>query len=204
MVILTIFKYSNTTNFFNHIKNKYMKNKIIFLSSLVIMSLNHFISCSDNKDNSKTTDPLAAAASMSSEDIKKAKEEEIANLPENIFIIEGNDAMQFNLHELKAKAGKPITLTLKHVGKASIKDMGHNIVILKPGTNLNEFASRAANDVNDNYIPKNDPSIIAHTKLLGGGEQDTITFTIDDKGTYDFLCTFPAHSATMKGKLIVE
>ena len=192
MVILTIFKYSNTTNFFNHIKNKYMKNKIIFLSSLVIMSLNHFISCSDNKNNSKTTDPLAAAASMSSEDIQKAKEEEIANLPENIFIIEGNDAMQFNLHELKAKAGKPITLTLKHV------------VILKPGTNLNEFASRAANDVNDNYIPKNDPSIIAHTKLLGGGEQDTITFTIDDKGTYDFLCTFPAHSATMKGKLIVE
>ncbi|WP_255448944.1 plastocyanin/azurin family copper-binding protein [Apibacter sp. B2912] len=112
--------------------------------------------------------------------------------------------MQFNIHELKAKAGKPITLTLKHVGKASVKDMGHNIVIIKPGTNFNDFANRAAKDAADDYIPKNDPSIVAHTKLLGGGEQDTITFTINEKGTYEYLCTFPAHSATMRGKLIVE
>lgn len=180
-----------------------MKKKIILLALFLITSLNLYTSC-NKKDSSHKIDPLSAAASMTKEDIQKSKEEEIANLPENTFIVEGDDAMQFNIHELKAKAGKPITLTLKHVGKASVKDMGHNIVIIKPGTNFNDFANRAAKDAADEYIPKNNPSIVAHTKLLGGGEQDTITFTINEKGTYEYLCTFPAHSATMRGKLIVE
>ncbi|WP_256377550.1 plastocyanin/azurin family copper-binding protein [Pedobacter sp. L105] len=42
------------------------------------------------------------------------------------------------------------------------------------------------------------------TKLIGGGESDTIMFTINEKGTYDYVCSFPGHSALMKGKLIIE
>lgn len=180
-----------------------MKNRIILLSTFILTSLTLLIDCNKN-DSSKKIDPLSAAASMTKEDTDKEKKEEIANLPENTFIIEADDAMQFNIHELKAKAGKLINLTLKHVGKASVKDMGHNLVIIKPGTNFNDFVNRAARDVTDHYIPKNDPSIVAHTKLLGGGEQDTITFIINEKGIYDYLCTFPTHSATMKGKLVIE
>jgi azurin len=180
-----------------------MKNKIILFSALLLTLLNFFNSC-NKKDSSKKIDPLTVAASMSKEDIKKAKEEEIANLPENTFVIEGDDAMQFNIHELRAKAEIPILIIFKHIGKASVKEMGHNLVIIKPGTNFNDFANRAAEDVTNHYIPKNDTSIVAHTKLLSGGEQDSIRFTINKKGIYDYLCTFPAHSATMKGKLIVE
>ena len=47
-------------------------------------------------------------------------------------------------------------------------------------------------------------SIIAATKLLGGGETDTVIFDAPAAGTYEFLCSFPGHYAIMKGKFIVE
>ncbi|KIA98798.1 MULTISPECIES: azurin [unclassified Flavobacterium] len=123
----------------------------------------------------------------------------------NVLVIEGNDQMQFNTKELKAVAGKPITLTLKHVGKIPKAAMGHNVVILQEGTDEAAFAGKAAAAKDTDYIPASEKaSIIAHTKLIGGGEEDTIEFTVDKKGTYNFLCTFPGHVAMMKGVLIVE
>ncbi|CAC9976695.1 azurin [Flavobacterium panici] len=124
---------------------------------------------------------------------------------ENVLVIEGNDQMQFNKTELKAVAGKPIKLTLKHVGKIPKEAMGHNLVILQQGTDEGAFAAKAIEAKATDYIPASEKaSIVAHTKLLGGGEEDTIEFTIDKKGTYNFLCTFPGHVAMMKGVLIVE
>ena len=46
--------------------------------------------------------------------------------------------------------------------------------------------------------------VIVYTKLLGGGESDTITFDAPEKGYYTFLCTFPGHWGLMKGKLVVK
>ncbi|MNT42110.1 Azurin-2 [compost metagenome] len=113
--------------------------------------------------------------------------------------------MQFNTNELRAVAGKTITLTLKHVGKIPKEAMGHNLVILQEGTDEAAFAAKAIEAKATDYIPASEKaSIVAHTKLLGGGEEDTIEFTIDKKGTYNFLCTFPGHVAMMKGVLIVE
>ena len=40
--------------------------------------------------------------------------------------------------------------------------------------------------------------------MIGGGESVTIEFDAPEAGTYDFLCTFPAHFAMMKGKFIVK
>ena len=53
------------------------------------------------------------------------------------------------------------------------------------------------------YIPEGD-EIIAYTKLLGGGDSDTITFEAPKKGIYTFICTFPGHWQLMKGKFIVK
>ncbi|WP_125719335.1 azurin [Flavobacterium ustbae] len=124
---------------------------------------------------------------------------------ENVLVIEGNDQMQFSTNELKAVAGKPIKLTLKHVGKIPKEAMGHNLVILQEGTDQANFALKANDAKATDYIPESEKaSIIAHTKLLGGGEEDTIEFTIDKKGSYPFVCSFPGHVAMMKGVLIVE
>ena len=45
-----------------------------------------------------------------------------------------------------------------------------------------------------------DDRIIAHTKLLNPGETDSIKFPGQVAGIYEFVCTFPGHSATMFGE----
>lgn len=136
---------------------------------------------------------------------KKAEMAVSAQPKATIINLEANDMMKYNLTVLKAVAGRPIQLTLKHTGKFPVTAMGHNVVFLKPGTDVDNFASEALAAKDTQYIPASKKaSIIAHTKLLGGGEKDTITFTIAKKGTYTYICSFPGHYTMMKGKLIVE
>lgn len=169
------------------------------ISILILMGFLAVTSCGKKEtvpaDQTETTEPStegeAAPTAVTAE--------------ENVLVIEGNDQMQFNVNELKAVAGKPIKLTLKHVGKIPKEAMGHNLVILQEGTDQAAFALKANDAKATDYIPESEKaSIIAHTKLIGGGEEDTIEFTIDKKGSYPFICSFPGHVAMMKGVLIVE
>ena len=169
-------------------------NKKVKITSLIIMGVLTFTSC--GKKETTTIEPTEVNQSTD-----EGQSEELSN----VLVIEGNDQMQFDTKELKAAAGKPITLTLKHVGKMPKEVMGHNLVILQEGTDEAAFTAKAVNAKDTDYIPASEKAaVIAHTKLLGGGEEDTIEFTIDKKGTYNFLCTFPGHVAMMKGVLIVE
>ncbi len=116
----------------------------------------------------------------------------------------GNDQMKFNLKEIKVKAGQKVKLTLKHVGQLDVNAMGHNFVLLKQGTDLAEFAQQAATAKSNDYIPQNTDKVIAHTEMIGGGEETTIEFDAPAAGTYDFICSFPGHYIQMQGKFIVE
>ena len=117
----------------------------------------------------------------------------------------GNDMMQYSTKELKVKAGAEVTLTLRHIGKMDLKVMGHNFVLLKPGIEIPVFSLEAANaGESKNWIPNDGKDVIAHTKMVGGGQSTSITFTAPPAGTYDFICSFPGHSGVMKGKFIVE
>ncbi|WP_225919348.1 plastocyanin/azurin family copper-binding protein [Actomonas aquatica] len=121
-------------------------------------------------------------------------------------VIEANDQMKFNVTKVEAKAGSSITLTLKNVGKLPKTAMGHNLVVLKQSANATQFATAAMGAAASEYIPANmADQVIAHTKLLGPGESDSITFTVpSEPGEYVFLCSFPAHfMAGMKGLLVV-
>lgn len=121
------------------------------------------------------------------------------------LVLEGNDAMQFNKKELRVKAGQTVKLTLKHTGKLAKAAMGHNFVLLAQGTNVADFGQKAAQARDNDYIPKSEASkIIAHTKMIGGGETTSVTFKAPKKGTYTYICSFPGHYALMQGKLIVE
>ncbi len=40
--------------------------------------------------------------------------------------------------------------------------------------------------------------------MIGGGQSDQISFTVNEPGTYVFLCTFPGHYQIMRGEFIVE
>lgn len=119
----------------------------------------------------------------------------------------GNDQMQFNTKALEVTAGQKVTLTFKHIGQLPAVAMGHNVIILKPGTELPAFAAKCAPAKDHGYIPQDEESkalIIANTKMLGGGEEDTITFTAPEAGEYPFICSFPGHFAIMQGVLTVK
>lgn len=129
----------------------------------------------------------------------KKVDDNVANI-----VITGDDLMQFNLNEIKVKAGQKVKLTLRHIGKLDKNVMGHNVVILKPGVDAAEFASLASTEKNNEYIPKDTQDVIVNTRIIGGGETTSIEFDAPAVGTYDFICSFPAHFAMMKGKFIVE
>lgn len=119
-------------------------------------------------------------------------------------VVNSNDAMKFDVSEIKVKAGEEIKLTLNHTGKLGKDVMGHNFVVLAQGTDVQAFANSAIQAKANDYIPEGNDSVLAHTKVIGGGESDTITFTLKEKGTYEFICSFPGHSFMMKGVIIVE
>lgn len=121
--------------------------------------------------------------------------------------ITANDQMQFNIKAFEVTAGEKVTLSLKHIGQLPAVAMGHNVVILTAGTAVPAFATKCAPAKDTGYIPQDEESkkeMVAHTKLLGGGESDEITFTAPAAGDYPFICTFPGHFAIMQGVMTVK
>lgn len=119
--------------------------------------------------------------------------------------VTANDQMKFDKKVIEVPAGATVTLTLEHIGKMPLQTMGHNFVLLKPGTDLDAFAMAAATAKETDYIPgRKKDAVLVHTRMLGGGESDTITFTAPAAGTYKFICSFPGHYLAMQGNFIVR
>lgn len=120
----------------------------------------------------------------------------------------GNDQMQFSTKAIEVTAGDKVVLTFKHIGKLPKAAMGHNFVLLKADTKVQEFALKAMQAATTEYIPVDEESkkpILTHTKLLGGGETEVLTFTAPaEPGAYPYVCTFPGHFALMQGVLTVK
>ena len=124
------------------------------------------------------------------------------------IVITGNDTMQFSTREFSVPAGKKVELEFKNVGKLPKIAMGHNLVILKEGVSALSFGAKVlqAGGNATNALPESVmEEVLAHTKLLGPGESETITFTAPEKaGAYQFVCTFPGHYAMMRGIMNVK
>ena len=139
-----------------------------------------------------------SASATKTEESKAASSDDVIELT-----INGDDLMKFDKSELRAKAGSTVKITLNHTGTMAKTVMGHNLVILKMGTDVADFANRAMTAKDNDYIPEGD-EVLATTGLIGGGESTSVTFEAPAKGEYDFICSFPGHYALMKGKFIVE
>ena len=123
----------------------------------------------------------------------------------NQITLTGNDLMKYSDTLFKVKAGEVVTLKLTNIGKLPKSSMGHNFVLLKTGVDIVNFATEAMSAQASDYIPSAlVNSIIVNTKLLGPGESDEITFTINEKSSHDFICSFPGHYGGMKGRIIAE
>jgi azurin len=119
--------------------------------------------------------------------------------------IGGNDAMQFDKKELAvAPECTQVEVTLKHTGKLPAQAMGHNWVLVKTA----DVAAVASDGIGagfaNDHVKKGDARVIAHTKIVGGGQSTSITFptaALKKGESYTYFCSFPGHSAIMKGLL---
>lgn len=119
--------------------------------------------------------------------------------------IESNDAMQFNLKTMEVPATcKDFTVTLKHTGTLAKNAMGHNWVLSHASDEAAINRDGMSAGLDSNYLKAGDARVIAHTKVIGGGESDSTTFAVSKLKAgeqYAFFCSFPGHAALMKGTL---
>lgn len=175
--------------------------KIFIIPALVFaISLSSCGGGNDTKSTSTDNTATEESTDAGAETVPGIENIELSNT----WTVEGNDQMKFDTELIRVKAGEPVEITLKNVGTMPKESMGHNFVVLKPGVDLPTFGAEATGAADSEYIPKSSlSSIVAHTKLLGPGEEDKITFTIE-KGVYDYICSFPGHYGVMKGKIVAE
>jgi azurin len=119
--------------------------------------------------------------------------------------IEGNDAMQFNKPAIEvSKSCKEFTVKLKHAGKLPKQAMGHNWVLAKTADVQAVAADGVAAGLPQDYVKAGDARVVAHTKVVGGGESDSVSFPVaklSAADSYTFFCSFPGHSSIRKGTL---
>ncbi len=122
--------------------------------------------------------------------------------------IAGNDAMQFDVSSISVPAScAQFTINLSHSGKMPAGAMGHNVVISSKADMQGIATAGMTAGLANNYVKADDARIIAHTKIIGGGENTSVTFDtskIKGVGPYEFFCSFPGHSSMMKGTISVE
>ncbi|MBB5214163.1 azurin [Parapusillimonas granuli] len=121
--------------------------------------------------------------------------------------VESNDAMQFNTKEIVVdKSCKEFTINLKHVGKLPKAAMGHNVVITKEADKQGVATDGMAAGLDKDYVKAGDSRVIAHTKVIGGGESTSVKFDASKLSAgekYVFFCSFPGHWSIMTGTLKV-
>ncbi|MCE7032943.1 azurin [Lysobacter sp. GX 14042] len=122
--------------------------------------------------------------------------------------IEGNDAMQFDVGSITVPAScSDFTINLHHSGQLPVAAMGHNVVITRAADMQAVASAGLSAGADDNYVDPDDERVIAHTDLVGGGETTSVTFAasgIQGNGPYKFFCSFPGHSALMRGTIQVQ
>lgn len=129
--------------------------------------------------------------------------------PPKTVEVHAADSMKFDVTAFDATPGQKVSITLKNTGTTPKLSMGHNLVVLDRGVNeqnVTKFLDTASTEAAHDYVPPTAKEVLAHTKLLGPGESDTITFNAPQiPGTYLYLCSFPGHySQGTKGFMTVK
>lgn len=98
---------------------------------------------------------------------------------------------------------KEVKVTLNHTGSLPAQSMGHNIVITDTALFQAVGIDGMSAGIDNNYVKPNDNRVYAFTRIIGGGESTSVTFSTEKMkagGDYSFICSFPGHWAIMRGK----
>ncbi|MDZ4677055.1 MAG: plastocyanin/azurin family copper-binding protein [Oligoflexia bacterium] len=106
------------------------------------------------------------------------------------------ESMQFDKTELTVKAGEKVTLIFKNPSTT----LEHNWLLTQKGKENDIGLAGIKVGKAKQFVP-DDPAVLAHTRLVEPGGQDTITFTAPPAGDYPYICTNAGHHMVMKGIL---
>lgn len=122
--------------------------------------------------------------------------------------VDSTDQMSFTTKAIEIdKSCKQFTVNLKHSGSLPKAVMGHNLVISKDADMQPIATDGLSVGIEKDYLEAGDTRVIAHTKVIGGGETDSVTFDVsklDPAEKYGFFCSFPGHIAMMKGTVTLK
>ena len=129
--------------------------------------------------------------------------------PPKTVEVNADDKMKFDLTAFEVKPGQKVVVTFKNVGTTPKFSMGHNFVLLDRTVNtgnVQTFLDKASMDAAHDYVPPDAKEVLAHSKLLGPDETETVTFNAPFvPGEYLYLCSFPGHySQGTKGFMTVK
>ncbi|EXF95188.1 azurin [Pseudomonas fluorescens HK44] len=122
--------------------------------------------------------------------------------------VDSTDQMSYNTQSITIdKSCKTFTVNLTHSGSLPKNVMGHNWVLSKTADMAGITTDGMAAGIDKNYLKEGDTRIIAHTKIIGAGEKDSVTFDVSKLTageSYQFFCSFPGHNSMMKGAVVLK
>ena len=122
--------------------------------------------------------------------------------------VDSTDQMTFTTKAIEIdKSCKTFTIELTHSGSLPKNVMGHNLVISTEADMQSIATDGLAAGIDMNYLKEGDTRVIAHTKIIGAGEKDSVTFDVsklDAAQKYGFFCSFPGHISMMKGTVTLK
>jgi azurin len=120
--------------------------------------------------------------------------------------IETNDALRYSVREMIVPTGcTEVEVSLRHAGQLAAKVMGHDWVLARESDMSAIVNAGLAAGFKRGYLPENDKRVIAATKVVGGGETTTVTFStsaLQEGIRYVFFCSSPGHSSVMHGTFL--
>jgi azurin len=122
--------------------------------------------------------------------------------------VDSTDQMSFNTKAIEIdKSCKTFTVELTHSGALPKTVMGHNWVLSKEADMQPIATDGLSAGIEKSYLKEGDARVIAHTKVIGAKETDSVTFDVaklDAGEKYGFFCSFPGHISMMKGTVTLK
>jgi Azurin len=89
--------------------------------------------------------------------------------------------LQFNLKEMKVSATcAKVTVILKHTGVRAAENMGHNWGLSSDAEFMLVAKAAAGAGLANNYVPVDENRVLAAISIIGGGEETSVTFSIEN------------------------
>jgi azurin len=122
--------------------------------------------------------------------------------------VDSTDQMSFDTKDITLDTScKTFTVELKHSGSLPKNVMGHNWVLSKEADMQPIATDGLSAGIDKNYLKEGDARVIAHTKVIGAKETDSVTFDVSKLNAaekYGFFCSFPGHISMMKGTVTLK